>query len=225
MRDRLLRRSPFAIDVGIFTVRSGALEVLLWKTADAREKWLLPWGQPRPQESLETSAQRIVRDAVGSSAAWIELAGAFGEGNRHSADAEISVAFAAVLPGDSLHPNDAAQLVWHRVSDLPPMTQKRRAVLEAALSAVRFRLEHAPIAFRLLPNLFTLSELQKVYEVLLGKRLHKASFRRSLHAAGIVEATDEWRGEGRGRPAQLFRYAPPKKKRSARGIRFDALVA
>jgi 8-oxo-dGTP diphosphatase len=224
MRDRLLRRSPFAIDVGIFTVRNGALEVLLWKTADSREKWILPWDQPRPQESLEVSAQRIVREAVGGSAAWLELAGAFGEGNRHPADAEISVAFAAVLPGESLQMRDQ-QLVWHRVSDLPPMTQKRKAVLDAALSAVRFRLDHSPIAFRLLPALFTLSELQKVYEVLLGKRLHKASFRRSLHAAEIVEATDEWRGEGRGRPAQLFRYAPPKKKRSARGIRFDALIA
>lgn len=224
MRDRPFRRSPFAIDVGIFTVRNGQLEVLLWKTADAREKWILPWDQPKPQEQLETTAQRIVREAVGSAAAWIELAGAFGEGNRHPADAEISVAFAAVLPGTSAQVKDP-QLVWHRVVDLPPMTQKRRNVLEAALSIVRFRLEHSPIAFRLLPALFTLSELQKVYEVLLGKRFHKASFRRSLHAAEIVEATDEWRGEGRGRPAQLFRYAPPKKRRSGRGIRFDALIA
>ena len=220
----MLRRSPFAIDVGIFTIRSGALEVLLMKTSDAREKWILPWDQPRPQEQLESSAQRIVREAVGTTAAWIELAGAFGEGNRHPADAEISVAFAAVLPGEALQLKDP-HLVWHKVSDLPAMTQKRRNVLEAALSAVRFRLEHSPIAFRLLPALFTLSELQKVYEVLLGKRLHKASFRRSLHAAEIVEATEEWRGEGRGRPAQLFRYAPPKKRRSARGIRFDALIA
>lgn len=224
MRDRPFRRSPFAVDVGIFTVRNGQLEVLLLKTSDAREKWILPWDQPRPQEVLETTGQRIVREVVGTSAAWIELAGAFGEGNRHPGDAEISVAFAAVLPGTSATPKDL-QLVWHKVADLPSMTQKRRSVLEAALSAVRFRLEHSPIAFRLLPPLFTLSELQQIYEVLLGKRLHKASFRRSLHAAEIVEATDEWRGEGRGRPAQLFRYAPPKKRRSGRGIRFDALIA
>ncbi len=224
MRDRQFRRSPFAIDVGIFTIRNGQLEVLLWKTSDAREKWILPWDQPRTQEQLETTAQRIVKEAVGASAAWIDLAGAFGEGNRHPADAEMSVAFAAVLPGNSTQIKDA-QLVWHRVTDLPPMTPRRKNVLEAALSAVRFRLEHSPIAFRLLPPLFTLSELQKVYEVLLGKRLHKASFRRSLHAAEIVEATDAWRGEGRGRPAQLFRYAPPKKRRSVRGIRFDALIS
>ncbi len=89
MRDRPFRRTPFAIDVGIFTVRNGQLEILLWKTSDAREKWILPWDQPRPQEQLETTAQRIVREAVGTSAAWVELAGAFGEGNRHPADAEI----------------------------------------------------------------------------------------------------------------------------------------
>lgn len=224
MRDRPFRRAPFAIDVGIFTIRNGQLEVLLWKTGDGREKWILPWNQPRSQEPLETSAQRIVREVIGTSAAWVELAGAFGEGNRHPADAEISIAFAAVLPGADIQMKDP-QLVWHRVNELPPMTQKRKTVLEAALSAVRFRLEHSPIAFRLLPALFTLGELQKVYEILLGKRLHKASFRRSLHAAQIVEATEEWRGEGRGRPAQLFRYSPPKKRRSARGIRFDALIA
>ena len=224
MRDRAFRRAPFAIDVGIFTIRTGQLEVLLSRTSDAREKWILPWDQPRPMEQLEATAQRIVREALGTTASWIELAGAFGEGNRHPADAEISAAFAAVLPADSTRIKDPL-LTWHRVNDLPAMTQKRRNVLEATLSAVRFRLEHSPIAFRLLPALFTLSDLQKVYEVLLGKRLHKASFRRSLHAAEIVEATEEWRGEGRGRPAQLFRYAPPKKRRAGRGIRFDALIA
>ena len=75
--------------------------------------------------------------------------------------------------------------------------------------------------FDFLPATFTLSELQSVYELLLGRRLHKASFRRSLHAASLVEATDEWRSEGRGRPAQLFRYAPPRRRRQRRGVHFD----
>ena len=88
---------------------------------------------------------------------------------------------------------------------------------------MRARVDQQPIAFRLLPAAFTLSELQAVYELLLGRRLHKASFRRSLHASALVEATDEWRSEGRGRPAQLFRYAPPRRRRQRRGIRFDLL--
>ena len=79
------------------------------------------------------------------------------------------------------------------------------------------------IAFRLLPPTFTLSELQGTYEILLGRRLHKASFRRALQSAWLVEPTDEWRSEGRGRPAQLFRYAPRRRRANRRGVRFDML--
>ena len=99
----------------------------------------------------------------------------------------------------------------------------QRDEMDAALNALRARVDQQPIAFRLLPATFTLSELQRVYEMLLGRKLHKASFRRALHAASLVEATDEWRSEGRGRPAQLFRYAPPRRRRARRGVRFDAL--
>jgi hypothetical protein len=82
-------------------------------------------------------------------------------------------------------------------------------------------MDQAPIAFRLVPPLFALSELQEVYEVLLGRRLHKASFRRALRAATLVEATDQWRRDGRGRPAQLFRYAPSRKRGITRALRFE----
>jgi hypothetical protein len=101
---------------------------------------------------------------------------------------------------------------------------RQREEIDASVAAMRARVDQQPIAFRLLSPAFTLSELQAVYELLLGRRLHKASFRRSLHAAAIVEATDEWRSEGRGRPAQLFRYAPPRRRRQRRGVRFDLLL-
>jgi hypothetical protein len=74
-----------------------------------------------------------------------------------------------------------------------------------------------------LPALFTLTDLQQAYELLLGRRLHKASFRRALHASWLVEPTDGWRSEGRGRPAQLFRYSPRKRRGHHRGVRFDLL--
>src|SRR5207237_492051 len=88
--------------------------------------------------------------------------------------------------------------------DLPPLSPRQRAMVETATRTIQSRLDQAPIAFRLLPGTFTLSELQQMYELLLGKRLHKASFRRALQAAWLVEPTDEWRSEGRGRP---FSYA------------------
>jgi hypothetical protein len=84
-------------------------------------------------------------------------------------------------------------------------------------------MDHVPIAFRLLPAEFTLTDLQHVYELLLGRALHKASFRRALFAAALVEATDQWRSEGRGRPAQFFRYAPRKRRERRRLVRFEML--
>ena len=89
-------------------------------------------------------------------------------------------------------------------------------MIDAAVHAVRTRVDQSPVAFRLLPPTFTLSQLQEVYELLLAPRLLKASFRRALHAAWLVEPTDEWHSEGRGRPAQLFRFAP-RKRRGASG--------
>jgi 8-oxo-dGTP diphosphatase len=132
------------------------------------------------------------------------------------------VAFLALVPSGTPAPigGDAA---WFPVDDLPPIAPRHGAIVDAALRAVRARLDQSPIAFRLLPPTFTLSQLQDIYELLLGRRLHKASFRRALHAAWLVEPTDEWRSEGRGRPAQLFRYAPRKRRGARRGVRFEGL--
>jgi ADP-ribose pyrophosphatase YjhB (NUDIX family) len=116
-----------------------------------------------------------------------------------------------------------AWMTWFPVMALPPVAPRHKAMIETAVAALRDRMDSAPIAFRLLPTTFTLTELQEVYELLLGRRVHKASFRRSLQGAYLVEPTDEWRSEGRGRPAQLFRYAPRKRRGGRRGVRFELL--
>ena len=94
-------------------------------------------------------------------------------------------------------------------------------MVQGAAETLRARLGSAPVAFQLVPRSFTLSDLQAVYEMILGQPLHKASFRRTLDAAGIVKPLEEWRIEGRGRPAQLYRYKPRKRRVKRHGIRFD----
>jgi 8-oxo-dGTP diphosphatase len=148
-------------------------------------------------------------------------AGAFADGRRHPGGASLSVAYVAVTP----HRDDKppARSKWFDAGDLPPLAPRHRSIVDAALAQLREKMDRAPVAFRLLGATFTLSDLQSVYELLLGRRLHKASFRRALTAAFLVEPTDEWRSEGRGRPAQLFRYAPRKRRGTRAGPRFDAL--
>jgi 8-oxo-dGTP diphosphatase len=153
----------------------------------------------------------------------MEQVGAFGDGKKHPSDAEISIAFAALAPLGTPAP-EAGNYAWFKLDALPPLAERDAIMVASSVAAVRDRMDLSPVAFRLLPSSFTLSELQQMYELLLGKRLHKASFRRALQAAWLVEPTDEWRSEGRGRPAQLYRYAPKKRRKARRGVRFDLLT-
>ena len=140
---------------------------------------------------------------------------------RHPSGPTITIGFAAASPLHTLPPDQVAE--WLPVSELQGLSQRQRPLVDRALRHVRDRIDVAPIAFRLLTALFTLGDLQATYEVLLGCRLHKASFRRALQAAHLVKPTDEWRRDRRGRPAQLYRYAPRRRKGSRRAVRFDLL--
>ena len=217
------RPQPFTVDVVAVTPRDGELAVLLERESagnNGRERWMLPWEAPRGDEQLDDVAQQVAREAIGAAPSWISQVGAFADG-RHPSDTDLSVAYVALAPlGTDTQGDDR---VWRPVRDLAGLGERQEAIVQGALTAVRDRLDLYPIAFRLLPGAFTLSELQQMYELLLGRRLHKASFRRALQAAYLVEPTDEWRSEGRGRPAQLYRYAPKRRRRSRRGVRFDLL--
>ena len=221
MRDRSSRTSSFSVDVVLVTATRNELAVLLARNSSDRERWSLPWRSPQAGESLEIAAIRAVQEALGEAPNWMEQIGAFGDGKRHPSESDVSVAYLGLVPHETASPR--AGYTWFQVTDLPPLSPRQRAMVESAAKTIQSRLDQAPVAFRLLPNTFTLSELQQMYELLMGKRLHKASFRRALQAAWLVEPTDEWRSEGRGRPAQLFRYLPKKKRRPHRGVRFDFL--
>jgi len=221
MPERKIRKSSSTIDVVLLTAVGGQLAVLLCRAPEGREKWMIPWDVQRPAETMEAAAGRIAPSAI-SEPAWMEQVGAFGDGRRHPAESEISVAYAGLVPMGTPSPVGGVY-AWFPLSDTPQLTPRQKAILDGAVTTLRSRMDQSPVAFRLLPQMFTLTELQQMYELLLAKRLHKASFRRALQAAWLVEPTDEWRSEGRGRPAQLYRYAPRKRRPAQRGIRLDLL--
>jgi len=187
--------------------------------AQSREKWQLPWRSLRPDQTLDDEAAKLARKTLDTAPALIEQIRAFGDGRRHPSGSELSVAFLALVDANT-GAGFEGDATWFGDDDLPSLPPRQRGMLEAVLTSLRTRLDQGSIAFHLLPPTFTLTQLQEIYELLLGRRLHKASFRRSLHAAWLVEPTDEWRSEGRGRPAQLFRYAPKKRRGGRRGVRF-----
>ncbi len=216
---RVSGRAP-SIDVVILAPGERRLMVLLERGAQkARERWQLPWRALKGDETNDDEATRLARKTLGSAPALVEQVAAFGDRRRHPSGAELSVAFLALVDAETGEAF-AGEGKWFAVDELPPLPPRQRGMLEGVLTSMRARLDQGPLAFHLLPSTFTLTQLQEIYELLLGRRLHKASFRRSLHAAWLVEPTDEWRSEGRGRPAQLFRYAPKKRRGGRRGVRF-----
>jgi 8-oxo-dGTP diphosphatase len=179
----------------------------------------LPFRWADDNASLEAAAQELARTHTGHAAAWL-TAGIATASKRHPSGAALSVPFVGVS-----EPAAAARegATWHPLDALPLLAPRQRTMAESALDTLRLHMDLAPVAFRLLTPVFTLADLQQVYELLLGHRLHKASFRRALQSAYLVAPTDEWRSEGRGRPAQLFRYAPTKRRGAHRSVRFDLL--
>ncbi|GAC1652891.1 MAG: NUDIX domain-containing protein [Gemmatimonadaceae bacterium] len=215
-----------SLDITLITPRGRGLAALLSRVDDfeGRERWALPWDAPRKNETLDAAALRVSRGVIGVAPALLEQAGAVADDRRHPGNAEVSVGYFGLVPESQATASMDQRCLWWPLAELPAIPPRHRVLLDRARETLRSRLDRAPIAFRLLPATFTLGELQEIYEILLGKALHKASFRRSLQAAALVEPTDEWRSEGRGRPARLFRYASNHRPGTHRGVRFDFLA-
>lgn len=214
----------FTVDIVLITPRGPHLDVLAVRQQRDRgaSPWSLPWTVPQAGETLMAAARRLARETASTDVPWMEQVGAFADGSGHPSGAELSVCFVGVIPVDAgrqLRENAS----WREIAALSPSGPRQAQMLGRSVDALRLRMDFAPIPFHLLPSRFTLSELQQVYELLLGRRLHKASFRRALHAAWLVVPTNAWRREGRGRPAQLFRFAPRKRRGRRRGVRFTLL--
>lgn len=192
-----------------FTVADGALAVLAVDGAD-RRRVQLPTSALPTAGTLEHAGDVLARAAVGRVPVWRAQAGALMQDG-------LVLVVAAVVPAGTEAPEGSR---WIAVERAPA---SQGAAIQAGITMLRDRLDREPVAFRLLPPTFTLSELQQVYELLLERRLHKASFRRTLLAAHLVEPTEAWRSEGRGRPAQLFRYSPRRRRGVQRSVRFELL--
>ncbi|MFI5233078.1 MAG: hypothetical protein ACHQSE_11285 [Gemmatimonadales bacterium] len=215
-----------SVDVVLCTPHGRQFGVLFVRDAGmrgrdrGRDRWRLPSAPAGTGATLDATAAHLALQASGARAGWMAQAGAFAS-TRRGTSATITVVYAAVAPPAPHAPPAGSR--WFPSATLPPLDAAQKTIVRAALAQLRDRLDRAPVAFKLLPPTFTLGELQAIYEVLLGRRLHKASFRRALTAAFLVAPTDEWRSEGRGRPAQLFRYAPRKRRGGRGGVRFELL--
>jgi len=181
--------------------RDGRLSVLLASSRSARHTvWSLPWDGAR-DESLDAAASRIARGAgIAAPSALIQVAAA-ADRAAHPGNAGTSVAYLLLTRDVPPAPNYA----WYELGKLPSLPGRHARLVAVAVARLRELAVAYPLALSLLEEAFSLAEVQAMYELLLGRPVHKASFRRTLHGSGLVEPTGEWRADRRGRPAQLYR--------------------
>ena len=213
------------VDIVIFTVREGSLQVLLVKRGvpPFEGQHAIPGGFLREGESLEKAALRELHEETGVRNVFLEQLYTFGDPKRDPRGRIITVAYYALIASDKLSliaGADAAEALWFRANDLPPLAFDHKHILDYALERLRNKLEYTTVGFQLLPEKFTLGELQAVYEAILGKQLDKRNFRRKIALLGILKPLREWQHTGR-KPAQLFRFAASRfEKLKDKGILF-----
>jgi 8-oxo-dGTP diphosphatase len=202
-------RPMVTVDVVIFTLRENDLQVLLVRRRNPpfAGMWAIPGGFVDIDEPLEAAARRELEEETGVRDVHLEQFHTFGDPGRDPRGRTITVAYLALVRADQVRPragDDAAEAGWWSMRALPPLAFDHDRILACALEHLRQRLKCFAVPPGLLPDTFTLNELQSVYEAILGEKLDRRTFRRKVLAAGVLQETGEYRRVD-GRPAKLYR--------------------
>lgn len=200
-------------DVVIFTIKKNKLSVLLVKRAHEpfKAKWAIPGGFIRLSENLDEAALRILKEKTNVQNIYLEQLYTFGDPLRYPNARVITCAYFALIRSDDIElsfedTSEITEVQWHGVYQLPPLAFDHKEIIEYSLKRMRERLEFCPIAFQLLPEKFTLTELQQSYELIWAKKLDKRNFRKKVLAGNILKEHNEYTKSGSKRPARLYSF-------------------
>ncbi|MEI7954721.1 MAG: NUDIX domain-containing protein, partial [Verrucomicrobiota bacterium] len=188
----------------------GDLRVLLIRRAlePFLGSWALPVGFVDMAEDLDQAARRELQEETHLSPVYLEQLFTFGTPGRDPRGRVVSVAYYALVRPDQ-HPakgdSDASEAAWHPADQLPPLAFDHTQIIAKALDRLRGKVRYQPVGFELLPKHFTLTQLQSLYEAILGRTIDKRNFRKKLLAFDLLIPLDKFTS-GAHRPARLYRF-------------------
>ena len=204
-------RFHVGVDCIIFAVNNDRLSVLLVKRDFEPEKgkWTLIGGFVNDNESVDEAAKRVLRELTGIDNVFIRQIGAFGEIDRDPGARVVSVAYFALLNLKEVDEKvvNEYKAEWVDVNDLPQLGFDHPKMIEQALSVMRRKILTDALAFNLLPEYFTLTQLQTLVETVTGKELDKRNFRKRITEIPGVEQTDLIDKESSRRGARMYRLS------------------
>lgn len=199
-----------SVDCVIFGLREGKLNILLIKRRmmPGRDKWSLMGGFVEREESLDEAAKRVLHQLTGLENVYMEQVGAFGEIDRDPGARVISVAYCALLNYDEQDHKRVTEnnAQWIPLDEMPQLFFDHPQIVDKALQYLRRQVHRKPVVFKFLPELFTLSQLQSVYEAILGEKLDKRNFRKRIMEVYDLEKTDKIDKTGSKRGATLYHF-------------------
>lgn len=204
-------RPALTVDVVVFGLDEDDLQVMLVQRdlPPFAGEWALPGGFVDVDESLDEAARRELVEETGLREIYLEQLYTFGKVDRDPRDRVVTVAYYALvnLEGHEVRASsDARNAAWFSLNDLPELAFDHRKILAIAHERLRGKVRYQPIGFELLPERFTLRQLQHLYEVVLDRELDKRNFRKKVLAMGIVKETNEIEKDVAHRAARLYRF-------------------
>ena len=199
-----------SVDCIIFGFDEGKLRVLIGRRQmdPGRGEWSLYGGFVRSDESLDEAANRVLYDLTGLRNLYMRQVGAFGSVDRDPGERVISIAYYALINvndyDDHLRVEHCVE--WVNIDELPQLYSDHNEMVRRARKMMQQKISSEPIGFRLLPSLFTLTQLQRLYEAVHGEELDKRNFRKRIKEMDFIEKTELIDKNGSKRGAYLYRF-------------------
>ena len=191
-----------------YDLREGLSVLLVQRGIDPfKGQWAFPGGFLRMDEDADTCARRELLEETGFKAASFIQFGTFSDVNRDPRERVITIAYMALVrKGDVQGGDDAADARWFPVTSVPPLAFDHDRILRIALERLKEQIHFHPVGFELLPEVFTLSQLQTLYEAILGVRFDRRNFAAKMQKLGLLQPTGDRPSDAARRIPQTFRF-------------------